>query len=113
MSPPKKRKSTNPPKETDDLIALARRCVETDRVRYSEHGTERSSERVILQPHVEHVLRNGWWEKRRDRYDPLEGWSYSIRGEDADRRQLRVVVAIVSPDLLVVTCYELEGERRA
>jgi hypothetical protein len=61
--------------------------------------------RQILVPEVLQVLESGIHVPEHDQRDDEYGtWNYAIEGETVDRRRLRVVVAFVEQDdLLVVT----------
>jgi hypothetical protein len=50
-------------------------------------------------------------EARKDSYsEEFQAWDYAIRGKTLDGRNLRVVVAIVAPNILVVTTIDLDKE---
>jgi hypothetical protein len=69
-------------------------------------------ERVISLPEVFHVLRNGFHEKRKDKYEELyKAWSYSIRGKTVDNRRLRIVVSFESETgMLIITAVDLDAD---
>jgi hypothetical protein len=59
------------------------------------------------------VLRNGRWEKSRDRIEAGQSdWSYSLRGQTLDQdKDVRVVVAFRENRMMVVTAYEVGAEK--
>lgn len=65
-------------------------------------------ERGIIKPEIEHILSHGHHEARKDQFnEEFEAWDYAIRGKTLDGRNLRIVVAVVDPKILVVTAIDL------
>jgi hypothetical protein len=63
---------------------------------------------------VKVVLKTGWHEKARDRYeDEFSAWSYAVRGKSTDGRALRVVISFETDEqgelLLLVTTIDLDA----
>ena len=55
-------------------------------------------------PHVLHVLRNGYHEKRKDEYKPeYEDWNYAIRGLTIDGKDLRIAIAFEEDGMIIIT----------
>lgn len=76
---------------------------------YSQHANERMLERGIVKPEVEFVLKNGHHEAKKDQYnEEFLAWDYAIRGKTVDGRNLRIVIAFVSPNVFVVTTIDLD-----
>jgi hypothetical protein len=98
-----------PPKHKDVLKAI-NRCLEAGRYLDTRHATERKEERIITLPEVVYVLRQGFHEKRRDRFEEqYKAWNYSIRGKTADKRNLRIVVSFDSETgMLIITAIDLD-----
>ncbi len=95
------------PKATG-LLDLIKETVEAGRLRYSGHAGERMKERSIIKPEVEHALKNGRHNKSKDKFsEEHEDWDYAIEGKTVDGRKLRIVVAIIAPNLLVITAIDL------
>ncbi len=66
---------------------------------------------LFIKPEVEYILSTGHHEKRKDQFNPqFESWDYSIRGRTLDNRNLRIIIALVSPNILVVTAINLDEE---
>ena len=58
------------------------------------HALQRQVERQITRPEYLHALRTGYHEARKDEYrEEYRAWSYSIRGDTVDGRDIRVVVS--------------------
>ena len=58
------------------------------------------------------MLRNGYHEKRKDKYEELyKAWSYSIRGKTVDNRRLRIVVSFdKETGMLIITAINLDAD---
>jgi len=68
-------------------------------------------EREIIKPEVEYVLQNGFHEAKIDQFsNEFAEWDYAIRGKTVDGRSLRIVVAVVRPNVLIVTAIDLDKE---
>ena len=95
-----------------NLLKSVQEKFETGKLRYSVHADERMKERSIIRPEVEYVLKTGHHNKKKDQFNDTEkDWGYAIDGKTVDGRKLRIVVALVEPNLLVVTTIDLdEGE---
>ena len=92
-------------------MRLTAEAAKGGRLVYSNHANERIRERGIIKPEVEYVLEHGHHEARKDSYsEEFQAWDYAIRGKTLDGRNLRVVVAIVAPNILVVTTIDLDKE---
>lgn len=92
------------PKKLDDVLEVIRDHLEADHYRFTVHAEERCAERAVTDVEVEFVLRNGWHEKRKDKFDDAhQAWNYAIRGQtlDADK-DLRVVISF-DEDMLIIT----------
>jgi hypothetical protein len=92
-----------------NLLAKIADAVNSGRYMISSHAFQRSKDRLVPVPHVEHVLLNGFHESRKDRFESIYGsWNYAIRGSTPDRVKIRVIVAFSDDDLLVVTVINLD-----
>jgi hypothetical protein len=63
---------------------------------------------------VKAVLKAGWHEEARDRYqEEYSAWSYAVRGKTTDGRTLRVVISLEMDEngdlLLLVTTIDLDA----
>jgi Domain of unknown function (DUF4258) len=78
-------------------------------VLYSKHANERMLQRGIIKPEVEYVLMNGRHEVKKDQFNKLYStWDYAIKGKTVDGRNLRIIVTLVEPNVLVVTTIDLD-----
>jgi len=77
------------------------------------HATQRLSERAITRQEILYVLKNGFREQRKDRFDEqYDAWNYAIRGKTVDGRQLRVIVSFEESVLLIITAIDITPGRR-
>ncbi|MFW6053272.1 MAG: DUF4258 domain-containing protein [Persicimonas sp.] len=92
------------PKKLDNLLEAIREHLDTDQFRFTVHAEQRCVQRKVNDLEVEYVLRNGWHEKRKDKYDEAyQAWNYAVRGETMDEdRDLRVIVSF-DGDMLIIT----------
>lgn len=85
--------------------------IQAGRLTYSAHANQRLGQRKILKPEVEYVLFFGHHEARKDQFsEEHRSWDYAMRGKTIDGRNLRIVVALEEPNLLVVTVIDLDLE---
>lgn len=98
---------TRPPK-VKYLIEIARQAVQDGHLLYSAHANERMAQRNIIKPEVEYILSKGHHEPKKDKFNTeFESWDYAIKGKTIDGRNLRIVIAVISPNVLVVTAIDL------
>ena len=96
------------PPRAKNIVELTAAAAESGRILYSDHANRRLCERTITKPEVEYVLIAGFHEARKDRFnEKFQSWDYAIRGDTVDRRTLRIVVAVISPGVLIVTAIDL------
>lgn len=56
------------------------------------------------------MLKSGRHNKSKDQFNEKEqDWDYAIEGKTVDGRKLRIVVAVVTPNLLVITAIDLDA----
>ncbi len=73
---------------------MIRACIEQGRYLDTRHASERQGERGINRAEILYVLKNGYHEKKKDKFEELYlAWNYAVRGKTVDRRALRVVVS--------------------
>jgi hypothetical protein len=83
-------------------------AVKSGRLLYSAHANSRMKKRRIIKAEVEHILSHGHHEARKDHFnEEFSAWDYAVRGKTLDGRNLRIVVAFVDPNVLVVTTIDL------
>lgn len=94
----------------ENLLDEVRRHVDEDAYDLSEHAKSRMAHREVDLPEVVYVLRHGWHERRKDKYDEAyQAWNYAIRGKTVDERRLRIVVTF-EENMLLVTVIDLDQE---
>ena len=99
------------PPKASGIIKIVSEADQSGKVQYSGHANERMRQRGFLKPEVEYVLKNGHHEPRKDTFNEKEmAWDYSIRGKTVDKRNLRIIVTVVSPGVFVVTTIDLHKE---
>ncbi len=106
-----RQRKKHPPKHRD-VLGEIQSCLESGRYLDTRHARKRREERVISLPEVLHVLRDGFHEKRKDKYEELyKAWSYSIRGKTVDNRRLRIVVSFESDTgMFIITAIDLDAD---
>ena len=73
----------------------------------TRHATDRKSERSITWNEIMMVLRSGFHERRKDKWEKLyQAWNYSIRGKTTEGRSLRVVVSFNESGALIITAID-------
>jgi phage terminase large subunit-like protein len=93
----------------DHLLQKVTQATKTGRLLYSNHANERMSERKILKIEIEYILSTGFHEARKDQFNvKMNSWDYAIKGKTIDGKNLRIVVAIIKPNILVVTAIDLD-----
>ena len=101
-------KSKNRNKQVNLLTKIAE-AVLSGRYIVSNHAFQRTKDRLIPVPHVEHVLIQGFHEQKKDKFDShFDSWNYAIRGTTPDRTKARIIVAFTDDGLLVVTVINLD-----
>lgn len=99
------------PAKVKSIMQASAQAVKAGRLLYSAHANSRMKERGIIKPEVEHILSHGHHEARKDQFNEEFGaWDYAIRGKTLEGRNLRIVVAAVDPNVLVVTTIDLDAK---
>lgn len=89
-------------------MVLVRAAVENGQLLYSSHALARMGERNIIKPEIEYVLETGHHEARKDKFnEDFSSWDYAIKGKTVDNRHLRIVIAVIDPNVLIVTAIDL------
>lgn len=64
-----------------DVMTRVRACVEVGNYFDTYHSTLRQGERNISRAEILYVLKHGWHEKSKDRFDLRHSeWNYAVRG---------------------------------
>ena len=83
-------------------------CIDRDDYSDTFHATLRRKQRNITLLDMLYVLKNGWHEKSRDRYDELyDSWNYAIRGQILDEREVRVIISFDENVMMIITVVDL------
>ena len=84
-------------------------CIQTGKYLDTRHASDRKNERHISRPELIYVLKNGYHEKKKDRFETLyHSWNYSINGKTLDKRNLRIIVSFDEASLLIITAIDLD-----
>jgi hypothetical protein len=93
----------------DALMDRISSCLDAGRYLDTRHSIERQREREITRVEVIYVLRHGFHERKKDKFEALhQAWNYAIRGKTVDGRDLRVIVSFDDSDMLIITAIDLE-----
>lgn len=99
------------PLKVKNIVKLSGLSVKMGYLVYSSHANERMKERFIVKPEIEYILSHGHHEARKDKFsERFKSWDYSIRGRTLDGRDLRVVIAIIEPNILIITAIDLDAK---
>jgi len=96
------------PSKHANLILLVRSCVASGHYVDTYHAERRSGERRINRLEIEYVLKTGWHEVAKDKFDShYKAWNYSLRGKTLDELEVRVIISFDKLQMLVVTVIRL------
>lgn len=97
------------PEKLLDLMPAIRACIEEGRYLDTRHVSERQYECQITRPEILFVLKTGYHEKKKDKFDGLhQAWNYAVRGKTVDRRELRIIVSFdEASGMLIITAIDL------
>ena len=80
--------------KTERLMERISGCLDAGRYLDARHSIERHHEREITRPEVLYVLRRGFHEKKKDKFESrYQAWNYAVRGKTLDKRELRIIVS--------------------
>ena len=96
-----------PPKFAN-LLERVRRALDAGTYTDVVHAQQRQAERAITRPEYVYVLKHGFHESKKDKFEELYGtWNYAIRGKTLDKRDLRVIVSFDDDGMLIITTIEV------
>ncbi len=97
-------KRPNPPK-LENVLKIARDCIESGKYLATFHAECRHLERDITLLDALHVIRHGFREPKHDQYkEEWQSWNYAIRGTTLQDETVRVVISFDKVlKLLIVT----------
>jgi hypothetical protein len=91
------------------LLETIRKCLDNGNYLDTRHVFQRQTEREITRPETHYVLRNGFHEAKKDRFDrDYKTWNYAIQGKTLDDRKLRIIVSFDENNMLIITAIDLE-----
>lgn len=101
-------KKKKPTKLTsEELLKRVRSAVESGDYLDTRHATDRKNERGISRLEIEYVLKNGWHEKKKDKFEEgYDSWKYAMRGKTIDKKDLRIIIAFQNK-MLIITAMEV------
>lgn len=100
---------SRPPK-IDNLLEVVRKCIDEGRYLDTRHAFQRQAERGITRIEILNVLRAGFREAKKDKYDETyKAWNYAIRGKTMDDRSLRIIVSYDKNNMLIITAIDLDS----
>ena len=96
------------PDKIDDLMNKIKKCIEGGRYLDTTHALVRQNLRKITRPEILYVLKSGFHEKRKDKFEEnLNSWNYAIRGRTLDKKELRVIISFEINNMLIITAIDL------
>lgn len=99
------------PTKVRNIVQVAALAIRSGYVLYTSHANIRMRERRIIKPEVEHILTHGHHEAKKDQFnDEFRSWDYAIKGKTLDGRTLRIIIAVVDPNILVITTIDLDAK---
>ncbi len=101
------------PAKISNVLKKIKECLELGRYYDTSHARDRKIQRNISLPHVLHVLKMGYHEKKKDEFKPeYNDWTYSIRGLTIDGRDIRIAIAFDENNMLIITVIEVKGRSK-
>lgn len=92
----------------EDVLTAIKECISEDRYTISTHALLRQNQRQINLADVLHVLKTGYEEKRKTRYENGV-WKYAIRGKTKiSKVDLRIIVTFEEEGILIITVMYVE-----
>jgi hypothetical protein len=100
------------PEKLPDLMNVISDCLVRGAYLDTRHASDRQSERDITREEILQVLRHGYHEKRKDRFEErFSAWNYAVRGKTVDRRGLRVIVSFDKAGMMIITAIAFDKRR--
>lgn len=92
------------PEQIIDLQSKIIKCIEEERYVQSSHAIEREQERRIGLADAIYVLKTGYHEKAKTKFDEVHNtWKYAIRGKTVEGLNIRVIIAFYKEDMFIIT----------
>lgn len=95
----------NKPHKLENLLDIIQKCIDGDKYTITAHALSRQMERKINIAEIIYVLKTGYEEKIKTRFDEeYNVWKYAIRGKTKiDNLDIRVITTIDENGLLIIT----------
>jgi len=91
-----------------NLLLKVRLCLEDGNYIDTYHSSLRSIDRGVNRLEILYVLKTGWHEKSKDKFDrQFQTWNYAIRGKTPEQRELRIIVSFDIDGMLIITAISL------
>lgn len=91
-----------------NVLGEVRRLLAQGKYRITRHAESQMAKRRVTLPEVKYVLQKGRHEKAKDRWDiPFKTWNYAIRGDTLDKKDVRVIVSLETPGMVIITVIQL------
>jgi len=92
-----------------NVIRVIRQYIDSSRFLDTLHAQSRQSKRHITRPEIMYVLKHGYHERRKDKYEQrYRSWNYSVRGKTPDKKPLRVIITFEENMMLIITAIDLK-----
>lgn len=96
-------------RKIDRLLDKISECLDAGRYLDTRHAQDRSQTRAITRPEIVYVLRYGFHEKKKDKFESrYDTWNYAVRGKTVDKRELRIIVSFDENNMLIITAIDLD-----
>lgn len=97
------------PAKEKDLLNKVKECIKSGCYYDTRHATDRQHERLITRLEILKVLKTGFHEAKKDKFDDVhKAWNYAIRGRTLDKRYLRVIVSFDQDPMMIITAIDLK-----
>jgi hypothetical protein len=94
-----------------DALKLLRQCFETGIVEYHPHFAKRCKERGVDPQDAQYVLRRGIIYEEPELDIRFQEWRYKVEGLPPDGAKLKVVIAFLERDNVLVLTVMLETKK--
>lgn len=92
---------------SEELLNRVRSAVESGDYLDTRHANDRKNERGINRLEIEQVLKDGWHEKKKDKFEEAyDSWKYAMRGKTIDKKDLRIIITFQNK-MLIITAMEV------
>lgn len=100
------------PPQIENLLEEIRTCIKEERYVQTHHAFKRQQERKIELPDALYVLKEGYHEKRKTKFDDdHHTWNYAIRGKTKDNIDARVIVTFYNTIMIIITVMHVLKEK--